>query len=44
MSAWLELDAEVGIAHRRFSTSTFGSVTSIFAVESYYTDPRAGLE
>ena len=50
MSAWLGLDAahiQVGTANRTFSTSTFGphgSVTSICAVESYYTDARAGLE
>ena len=50
MSAWLELDAariQVGTANRRISTSTFelhGSVGSIYTVESYYTNIRAGLE
>ena len=50
MSAWLELDAariQVGTANRRISTATFelhGSVRSIYAVESYHMNPRAGLE
>ena len=47
MSAWLELDAariQVGTANRRISTSTFELHGVFYAVESYYTNPRAGLE
>ena len=37
---------QVGTANRRFSTLTFGPhgfVTSFYAIESYYMDPRQGL-